>query len=92
MIKQESACMLYKALSTEPPLYLTEQFTRVSIIASRTLHGSNLSLRPPRVKSRHGQNCFAYRGSSVWNSLHSEIKSRTCGSFQKKLKTVLSEN
>ena len=93
MIMQESASMVYKALDAEAPLYLTEQFTRVSVIASRTLLGSNLSLRPPRLKSRNGQNCFAYRGSSVWNSLPSEIKySRTFGSFQRKLKAMLAES
>ena len=67
-------------------------FTRVSTITVRTLRGSNFSLRPPRLKSRHGQNCFAYRESSVWNSLPSEIKSsRTFGSFQKKRKAMLAE-
>ena len=64
--------MVYKALNAEEPIYLAEQFTRVSDMTSRTLRSSNLSQRPPRVKSRNGQNCFAYRGSSVWNSLPSE--------------------
>ena len=82
MIMQESASMVYKALNAEAPLYLTEQLTRVSDITIRTLRSSNLSLRPPRLKSSHGQNWFAYRGSSIWNSLPSEIKSsRTVGSF-----------
>ena len=92
MIKQESASMVYKALNAEAPIYLAEQFTRVSDITSRTLRSSNLSLRPPRLKSRNGQNCFAYRGSYIWNSLSSEIKSsRTYGSFQTKLKAMLAE-
>ena len=42
MIMQESASMVYEALNAEAPLYLTEQFTRVSAIASITLRGSNL--------------------------------------------------
>ena len=67
--------MVCKALNAEAPIYLAEQFTRVSDITNRTLRSSNLSLRPPRLKSRNGQNCFAYRGSSIWNSLSSEIKS-----------------
>ena len=92
IIAQEPASMVYKALNAEAPLYLTEQFTRVSTTASRTLRGSNLSLRPPRLKSRDSQNCFAYRGSSVWNSLPGEIKSSgTFVSFQKKLKAMLAE-
>ena len=87
MIKQESAGMVYKALNVETPLYYKEQFTRVSTITSRTFRGSKLRLWPPRLKSRYGQSCFAYRGSSVWNS--SEIQSsRTFGSLQKKLKAI----
>ena len=90
MIKQESASMVYKALHAEAPICLAKQSTRVSDIASRTLRSSNVSLRPPRLKSRNDHNCFAYRGQSVWNSLPGEIKSsRTFGSFQKKLKAML---
>ena len=85
--------MVYKVLNSEAPIYLAEQLTRVSDITSSTLRSSNLSLRPPRLRSRNGQNCFAYRGSSIWNSLPSEMKSsRTFGSFQKKLKAILAEN
>ena len=92
MTTQESASMVYKTLNAEAPLYLTEQFARVSTIISRSLHGSNLSVRPPRLKSRHGENCFAYRGSSLRSSIASEIESsRTFGSFQKKLKAMLVE-
>ena len=77
---------------TQGTLYLAEQSTRVSHISSKTLRSSNLSLRPLRLKSRNGQNCFAYRGSSIWNSLPSEIKSsRIFGSFQRKLKAMLAE-
>ena len=93
MIKQESAGMLYKELNAEAPIYFPEQFTRVSDITSRTLLSSDLSLRPPRLKSRNGENCFAYRGSSIWNSLPSEIKSsRTVGPFKEKLKAMLAKN
>ena len=93
LIMQEFASMVYKALNAEAPPYLAEQFTRVSAVTSRPLRSSNLNLRPPRLKSRHGQNCFAYRGSSVWNSLPSDIKSsRTFGSFKRKLKAMLVEN
>ena len=92
VIKQESASMVYRALNAEAPIYLSEQFTRVSDITSRTLRSSNLALRLPRLKSRNGQNCFAYRRSSIRNSLPSEIKtSRTFGSFQRKLKVMLPE-
>ena len=43
MIMQESANILYKAFNAKTHLYLTEQFTRVSDITSRTLLSSNLS-------------------------------------------------
>ena len=35
--------MVYKALNAEAPIYLAEQFTRVSDITSRTLRNSLLS-------------------------------------------------
>ena len=92
VIKQGSASMVYKALHTEAPIYLADQFTRVSDITSRTLRSSNLALSLPRLKSRNGQNCFSYKGSSIWNSLPSEIKSsRTFGSLKRKLKAMLAE-
>ena len=85
--------MVYRALNAEATIYLAEQITRVSHITSRTLRSSNLSLRPPRLISRNAQNCFAYRGSSIWNSLPSEIKSsRTFGSFRRILKAMIAEN
>ena len=82
---------IYAALLSLPE-FIKEQFTGVSTIASRILRSSNLSLRPPKLKSRHGQNCFAHRGSSVWNSLPNELKSsRTVRSFRKKLKAMLAK-
>ena len=92
MTKQESTNMVYKTLNEEAPIYLAEEFTRVSDITSRALRSSNLSLKPPKLKSRNAQNCFAWRGSPVWNSLPVEIKSsRTFASFQRKLKAMLAE-
>ena len=86
LVKDDAAFECCFALSAEAPLYFTKQFTRVSTITSGALRGSYLSLRTPRLKSRHGQNCFAYRESLVCSSLPSEIKSsRTFWSFQKKL-------
>ena len=56
---------LSQEANAEAPLYLIEQFTRVSAITSRISRSSSLSLRSPRLKSRHGKNCFAYGESSV---------------------------
>ena len=83
LLRQLKLPSISDMINAEAPLYLTEQFTRASTIASRTLRGSNFSLRP---------RSFAYRGSSVWNSLANDIKSTwTFGSFQKKLKAMLAE-
>ena len=58
IIKQESASMVYKALNAEAPIYLAEQFARVSDITGSTLRSSSLTLGPPKLKSRNGQNCW----------------------------------
>ena len=42
MIKQESVSVVYNAINAEVPLQLTEQFTRVSTITSKTLRASNM--------------------------------------------------
>ena len=56
------------------------------------VYKANFYIKASKVKSRHGQNCFAYRESSAWDSLPSEIKSsRAFGSFQKRLKAMLAE-
>ena len=90
MAKQESASMVYKAINAEAPVYLTEHFNRVSDITSISLRSSNLNLRPPRLKTKHGQNYFAYRGPTIWNSLPSkENCSRTFDSYKSKLKVML---
>ena len=69
VVKQEFASMVYNA-----PSYLAEQFNRVSALAKRTLRSSNLDLRPPRLKPRHGQNCYVYKGTSALNSLPGSFK------------------
>ena len=83
--------MVYKEHIAGPRLYLTEQVTRFSTIASRILRSSNLSLWPSRLESRHAQNCFACR-RSLKIKMPSEIKSsRIFGSFQRELKVILAE-
>ena len=65
MIKQESASKVYEALNAEAPVYVTEQFNRASDIMIRNLCNSYLNLRPPRFKTKHGQNCFSYKGPAM---------------------------
>ena len=51
-----------------------------------------VSLKTKNLKSKLSRGCFAYRGSSVWNSLSSEVKSsRTFKSLQRKLIAILME-
>ena len=48
---------------------VTTLFNRVSSVTIRSLRSSKLNIRPPRLKTKHGQNNFAYRAAMVWNSL-----------------------
>ena len=48
---------------------VTTLFNRVSSVTIRSLRNSELNIRPPRLKTKHGQNCCAYRAAMVWNSL-----------------------
>ena len=92
MVHQESASMVYKAVNNQAPIYLTTLFNRVSSVTNRVLRNCELNIRPPRLKTKHGQNCFAYRGASVWNSLPSDCKiANSFQSFKMKLKTMLAE-
>ena len=85
--------MVYKAVNDEAPIYLTTFFNRVSSVTNRSLRISELDIRPPRLKTKHGQNCSAYRGAIVWNSLSNDCKklATTFQSFKMKLKTMLVE-
>ena len=68
-IYQEPASMVYKAVNNQVPIYLTTLFNRVSSVTIRSLRNSELNIRPSRLKTKQGQNCFTYRGAMVWNSL-----------------------
>ena len=82
----------YKAVNNQAPIYLTTLFNRVSSVTSRSLRNSELNIRPPRLKTKHGQNCFAYRGAMVWNSLPSDCKkANSFQSYKMKLKAMLAK-
>ena len=63
MIRQESASMVYKAINGQAPTYLSSLFNSISAVTNRMLRNSNLNLRPPRMKTKFGQNSFVYRGA-----------------------------
>ena len=74
MVRQESASMVYKAVNKQTPIYPTTLFNRLSSVTNRFIRNSELNIRPPRLKTKYGQNCFAYRGPIVWNSLPNDCK------------------
>ena len=65
MIRQESASMVYKARNCQTPPYFSNLFNSISSVTNRTLRNSNSNLRPPRSKTKCGQNSFVYRGAIV---------------------------
>ena len=90
MIRQESAGMVYKAINGQAPVYLSSLFNRISAVTNRMLRNSNLNLRPPRMKTKFGQNSFAYRGATIWNSLPDDCRTaHTFATFKVKLKAML---
>ena len=90
MIRQESAGMVYKAINGQAPAYLSSLFNRISAVTNRMLRNSNLNLRPPRMKTKFGQNSFAYRGAKIWNSLPNDCRAaHTFATFKVKLKAML---
>ena len=62
MIRQESASMVYKAITGQAPTYLSSLFNSISAVTNRMLRNSNLNLRPPRMKTKFGQNSFCIQG------------------------------
>ena len=62
MIRQESASMVHKAINGQAPTYLSSLFNSTSAVTKIILRNSTLNLRPPRMKTKFGQNRFAYRG------------------------------
>ena len=90
MIRQESAGMVYKAINGQAPAYLSSLFNRISVVTNRMLRNSNLKLRPPSMKTKFGQNSFAYRGATIWNSLPNDCRAaHTFATFKVKLKAML---
>ena len=63
MIRQESASMVFKAVNGKAPIYLSSLFNSISAATNRMLRNSNFNLRPPRMKTKFGQNSFAYKGA-----------------------------
>ena len=90
MIRQESESMVFKEINVQAPTYLSSLFTSISAVTNRMLRNSNLNLRPPRMKTKFGQNRSAYRGAKIWNSLPNDFrKANTFQTFKEKLKAIV---
>ena len=90
LIRQESAGMVYKAINGQAPVYLSSLSNSTSAVTNGMLRTSNLNLRPPRMKKTFGQNSFAYRGATIWNSLPNDCRTaHTVRAFKMKLKAML---
>ena len=66
MIKQETATIVFKYLST----LFTRNWTRDIV----NLRNCETDLLAPRMKTSNGQTAFSFRGASVWNGLKHEVK------------------
>ena len=90
MIRHESASIVYKAINGQAPPYLSSLFNSVGAVTNRMLRNSKFNLRPPRMKTKFGQNSFAYREATILNSLPNDCKiAHTLPSFKVKLKAML---
>ena len=87
MIRQESASMVYKAINGQAHTYLSSLFNGISTVTNRMLRNSNLNLRPPRMKTKFGQNSFA---TKIWSSLPNDCrKANAFPTFKRKLKAMI---
>ena len=90
MISQKSVSMVYKAINSQAPAYLSSLFNSISGVTNRTHRNFNLNLRPPGMKTKFGQNSFAYKGATIWNSLPNDCRTaHTFATFKVKLKAML---
>ena len=90
LIKEESAKIVFKSFNNLAPDYMKGLFVKNSQNYTHDLRNTHSDLRTPFLQTNGGQNCFAYRGAKIWNSLDTELKQiSTLGSFNRKLKMKL---
>jgi len=92
-IKFKLAVIVYRALRSTAPQYLSDMLRRVADIPSRSRlrssTSSHLVVRPSRLVTV-GERSFASAGSRLWNSLPDDITTaQSLPAFQRKLKTYL---
>ena len=68
--------LVHKCLTESAPDYLKDMFNYVhNLHACGTRSSSNLHLYHNKVRTEAGKRTFHYRGTTVWNSLPSHLKS-----------------
>ena len=66
---------------------MSDMFTGVSETTARVLRNSDVNLRTPMLRTSAAQGYFSFRGASLWNGLHTELKGApTLRKFQEGLK------
>ena len=66
--------MVFKALNSLAPKYLSDLFKRNSESHLRVLRNTSSDLQLPNKTTKNGQLCFSYKGAKLWNALPLEIK------------------
>ena len=74
MIDTETTIMVFKALNSLAPEYLSDLFKRNSESHLRVLRNTSSDLQLPNKTTKNGQLCFSYKGAKLWNALPLEIK------------------
>ena len=74
MIDTEINTMVFKALNSLTPKYITDLLIRNSENHLRVLRNTTTDLQLPKKATNNGQNCFSFSGPKSWNALQAEIK------------------
>ena len=92
ILGEETLKMVYKSVSNQTPIYLTEMFVRLSSARKRKLGDTKTDLPVPRPESAFGQKCFSYKGAKLWNDLSVEVISSRSYEIFKNVSTMPTPN
>ena len=85
------ALLTFKCMNDKAPLYLCDNFEQRNRIHNRDTR-RNGDLDIPKYRTSIGQRSFKYRGTKIWNSLDTELKSISdWNNFKTKLKKTFIE-
>ena len=86
-----SGCMVYKALNSLTPKYLSTKFVPIHLKHEHVTRSSSQgNLQTRRFKTNYGKSMFDYQGSLIWNVICPHVrKNSTLSTFKKHLKSEL---